>query len=392
MLFVTDAPDLFSSLQTGYNSQPPLQPPVVGSALSYGNDFDCFVLSLSPSTGELQSASYLGHGSSEEECNAILSVSLPAGSSPVPTSPPVDAILVLGMTLSPDFMWAPPDGTSFYQSPFKGPAQTSDVFVAALTADLRSYLGSTRIGGSRNDDAISLAVHPTRGLVAVGGWSNSFDFPTKGTRYPLKTSPGSLLPDAFITILDPSLHSILLSGLLGGPGEDTIASLTWLPDSTTTGSSNYLLSLAFGGSGAPGFPIPSTLPSFAKNVTAFSSPFAAASGNGNQESYSLVGLLRLSFSNGSLSIPDSSSLKTALFSDNGRVLSVRQVSGGTLAVSGTSGPPLFPPKALSPPFQASFGGDLDSFIALFDPALSQLLYFTSLGGTGTDFTFPTGTY
>jgi muconolactone delta-isomerase len=102
-----------------------------------------------------------------------------------------------------------------------------DAFVARLNSSLTQILQSTYLGGSRNDSAHTLAIHPKTGDVYVAGWTESLDFPeTFGGAQP---TYGRGYPDAFVTRLNKELTQILQSTYLGGSGEDLANALAIHP-------------------------------------------------------------------------------------------------------------------------------------------------------------------
>jgi hypothetical protein len=91
--------------------------------------------------------------------------------------------------------------------------------VSRLSPDLKNLIQSTYLGGSRDDYAYALAIHPTTGEVYVAGETNSPDFPgTSGGAQP--TFGGSF--DAFVVRLRPDLQTgaLLKATYLGGSGTD----------------------------------------------------------------------------------------------------------------------------------------------------------------------------
>jgi hypothetical protein len=84
-----------------------------------------------------------------------------------------------------------------------GGAQTShtfhDAFVARLSADLTSIIQSTYLGGSSNDWAEALAIHPRTGEVYVAGITYSTNFPN--TAGGAQASNGGGRSDGFVARL-----------------------------------------------------------------------------------------------------------------------------------------------------------------------------------------------
>jgi uncharacterized repeat protein (TIGR02543 family) len=105
-----------------------------------------------------------------------------------------------------------------------------DAFVARLSSDFTS-LQSTYLGGSGDDYATALAMHPTTGEVYVAGYTGSTDFPntTGGAQ---ASRSGSF--DVFVARLNPNLQTggILQSTYLGGSNMDFASAIAIHP---TTG-------------------------------------------------------------------------------------------------------------------------------------------------------------
>lgn len=126
-------------------------------------------------------------------------------------------VYVAGRTESVDF-----PNTAGGAQPSTG-GGTYDAFVARLNASLTTNLQSTHLGGSQEDFATALAIHPTTGEVYVAGPTGSPNFPnTAGGAQPSKRPNW----DAFVARLDPSLTSNPQSTYLGGSQTDYPSSLT----------------------------------------------------------------------------------------------------------------------------------------------------------------------
>jgi hypothetical protein len=104
-----------------------------------------------------------------------------------------------------------------------------DAFVARLNSSLTQILQATYLGGSFQDSAKALAIHPKTGEVYVAGetWSDDFPKTTGGAQ----ASSGGFR-DAFVARLNSSLTQILQATYLGGSGRDYAYALAIHP---TTG-------------------------------------------------------------------------------------------------------------------------------------------------------------
>ncbi len=94
---------------------------------------------------------------------------------------------------------------------------THDVLVARISADGKSIVAATFVGGSGEDHAEGIAIDPTTGRIVVTGGTSSADFPT--TSKPFATGAAS---DGTVFALDPSLgaSSLVYSIRVGGAGND----------------------------------------------------------------------------------------------------------------------------------------------------------------------------
>jgi hypothetical protein len=107
-----------------------------------------------------------------------------------------------------------------------------DAFIARLNSGLTQILQATYLGGSGEDRARALAIHPTTGDVYVAGGTRSTNFPgTSGGAQTINADNGTSL-DAFVARLNSSLTQILQATYLGGSSLDYAYALAIHP---TTG-------------------------------------------------------------------------------------------------------------------------------------------------------------
>lgn len=102
-----------------------------------------------------------------------------------------------------------------------------DVFLAGFTPDATGALVLfywTQLGGGADDEATTILVDDS-GLVYLGGYTTSSDFPRGGAA--LQADPGGAR-DAFITVLRPDLGAEALqwSQFYGGNNDDVITAMT----------------------------------------------------------------------------------------------------------------------------------------------------------------------
>jgi uncharacterized repeat protein (TIGR02543 family) len=235
----------------GYTDSPSLPGISGGAQQTYGGGgrYDGFVARLSPDlrAGAILQSTYLG-GNNEDMAYAIV------------IHPINGDVYVAGETWSNNF-----PGTS------GGARQTHnggvrDGFVVRLNSTLTSIIRSTYLGGSNDDLAFALAIHPTTGEVYVAGETYSTNFPnTSGGEQETYGGNG----DGFVVRLNQDLTQILQSTYLGGGCFDRVSNLVirptthdvyvvgWtastggrsdgyvakLTDDLTAGASSYILSI-----------------------------------------------------------------------------------------------------------------------------------------------------
>ncbi|MCC8998050.1 MAG: CSLREA domain-containing protein, partial [Candidatus Contendobacter sp.] len=102
-----------------------------------------------------------------------------------------------------------------------------DAFVARLSADLKTLVQATYLGGSGYDSGYFLATHPTTGDIYLGGDAESTDFP--GTTGGAQSSSGGGGGDAFVARLTADLQAgpTVSSIVLANSSPTAAASVTW---------------------------------------------------------------------------------------------------------------------------------------------------------------------
>ena len=176
-----------------------------------GGPSDAFLARLSPALTTLAQATYLGGGSYD----------LAFGLRIRPVS---GDVYVAGLTTSTNF-----PGTAGGAQPTHALDTGVDVFVARLNPALTALVQATYLGGSGDDSALALAVHPTSGDVFVAGRTYSTDFPaTAGGAQP---GSGGAPTDGFVARLNPALTALAQSTYLGGGSSDFVYALAIDPTS-----------------------------------------------------------------------------------------------------------------------------------------------------------------
>jgi hypothetical protein len=252
---------------------------------------------------------------------------------------PSGDVYVAGWTLSEDF----PSTTGGAQQNSGG---FYDAFVARLNPSLTQNLQSTYLGGSGQDEAMALAIHPSTGDVYVAGFTGSTDFPN--TAGGARAGYGGGFYDAFVARLNAALTSNLQSTYLGGSDDDRA----------------YALAIA--GSGdvyVAGYTASTNFPNI---------------GGGAQASNGGFGDAFVARLNASLTSNLQSTYLGGSQDDLAYALAIHP-STGEVYVAGRTYSPDFPNTAGGA--QASYGGNNDAFVARLNAALTQNPQSTYLGGS-----------
>ncbi|MEZ5401570.1 MAG: SBBP repeat-containing protein [Bryobacteraceae bacterium] len=166
--------------------------PVVNAFQAAPHSTDGFLTKFNLITREIVTSTYLGGASTE----AVRGIAIDGSGS----------VYVTGETLSPDFPTTP----GAYDPTIGGP---SDIFVSKFTGS--TLVWSTFIGGSAAETSHVIALGPG-GIVAIGGSSNSTDFPTVAAPQPALRG----FDDAVALRLNASGSALLDSTFLGGTLND----------------------------------------------------------------------------------------------------------------------------------------------------------------------------
>lgn len=247
-------------------------------------------------------------------------------------------IYATGYTSSANF----PVTTGVAQTAYKG-AGKSEAFVLKLNSGGAALGYATYLGGSGGDFGYGIAVD-SAGDAYVTGSTQSQDFPTA------KPLQGALAggSDAFVTKLDPKGATLLYSTYLGGSNADVGQAIAL--DSA-------------GEAFITGFTLSADLP--------FQNPLRTYSGGGD----AFVAKLNAT----------GSALVYSTYlggSSEDRGLGIAVDAAGDAFVVGSTQSANFPTTTGA--FQTSPGGGNDGFVAELNPAGTQWLYATLLGGSASD--------
>jgi uncharacterized protein (TIGR03437 family) len=320
-----------------------------GLVFTTGNSCgDAFITKLTSTGDHLYYSSYLG-GSNTEVGDAVA----------------VDAAgnaYVVGQTASNDF---PLRGAPVLQTFLRG---ATDAFVSQISADGRTLLYSTYLGGSGNDAAYGLVLDSAGNLI-IGGGTQSADLAVSSGAYgrSLQGVESGFL--AKITLSPNAVTPILYMTYLGG----VTASTSVFGVAADAAGNLY----ATGSTNSPGFPVTpgayQTTLSGAPSGTNFQTSLFAGDAFVAKLNPAAVGLAQLVYSTylgGS--------------SDEGGI-SILTDSSGRILVGGTTDSIDFPVTANA--FQCCGNGQPIGFIGRLDPSQTgkaQLLYSSFIGGSNGD--------
>jgi hypothetical protein len=181
------------------------------TTLVNNNDWTGFVSKISERGDRLLFSSFLG-GSFRSSVNAIAVDS--AGRA-----------FVAGSTCSSNF---PTTRSAVLQkAPGSDKIDACDGLVAWLNAEGSRLEYGTYLGGSHEDAATAIALAAGSGVIYVGGYTSSSDFPITGTAAQPKLSG---LSNGFLSAIDGRSGQLLYSTYLGGTGADWVTGIAVAPD------------------------------------------------------------------------------------------------------------------------------------------------------------------
>jgi hypothetical protein len=308
-----------------------------------GNTGSAFLFELSPDGSKLSYSTYLG-GSVDD---LALGLALSGSGNTV-------TVYIAGVTSSLDF----PIPTNLV--PLQSASGANDGFVAGLNpanagaSDLKfsTYLGP---GGGTGAGAKAVAVDASGNVYVTGATSDATFHVTTGAYQAACGSCGAAVLDAFVTVINPTTNNYVYSTFLGGAGADVgfgiavdSAGNAYVTGSTTTATSSN------------GFPAtPGALQTvYGTNTDAFVTKL-------NPTGTALV----------------YSTYLGGTGSDSTSGIAVDK--NGNAYVTGSTSSTNFPVASAT---QASLAGGsgTDAFVSEINPAGSQLVFSTYLGGTGTE--------
>jgi hypothetical protein len=300
-----------------------------GAQARAGGDWDVFVARLNKDLTQIIQSTYLG-GSGKE------------GVRDITIHPTTGEVYVAGRTTSYNF----PKTTGGAQGRNGG---NWDAFVTRLNSDLTQIIQSTYLGGSGEETASALAIHPTTGEVYVAGYTYSANFPKTAGGAHVSISGRS---DAFVARLNKELTRIIQSTYLGGSSSDSASALAIHPTTGEVYVAGYTYSANF----------PKTAGGAHVSISGNSDAFVARL---NKE---LTQIIQSTYLGGG-------------YQDYARALTIHPTTG-EVYVAGITYSDDFPKTDGGA--QERSGGLFDAFVARLNSDLTQILQSTYLGGRGTD--------
>jgi gliding motility-associated-like protein len=136
-------------------------------------------------------------------------------------------VILAGVTQSTDF---PVSANAFQRTPAL-PTPTAnnqnpfyqDGVLIKMTGDLNSVIFTSFLGGTGDDAAFVVAVHPLNGNIYVGGATASTDFPGNKTGVVNPTNQGNI--DGYVAVVSPDGSTLIRSSYFGRAGIDVIYGL-----------------------------------------------------------------------------------------------------------------------------------------------------------------------
>lgn len=306
-------------------------PGALGGAQNlYGGASDGFVTRFNDAlTSRLQS-SYVG-GSSADIVSSLA------------IAPASGEVFVAGWTSSTDL----PGALAGAQASVGG---SNDAFITRFNATLTARLQSTYAGGTSDDYALAIAIHPSSGEIYVAGYTDSTNVPgIFGGAQNVKS--GGI--DALVVRFNAALTTRLQATYLGGANSDVAYALAIHPASGevyVAGSTN-------------------------------TSDFPGIGGGAQSASNGLIDAFVTRF-NAALTARLQSTLLSGSSGDIAYAIAVHPLTGEVIVAGSTSSADL--PGTNGGARNAFGGGSTDAFASRLSASLTARLQSTYLGGSGAD--------
>ncbi len=299
---------------------------------SQAGEADAFVTRFNAALTTRLQSSYLG-GADQDNGHAVA------------IHPVSGEVYVAGVTFSTDF----PGTAGSAQATFGG--GVNDAFVTRFNSALTLRLQSTYLGGSANESARALSIHPSSGRVYVAGPTTSIDLP--GTAGGAQATNGGL-GDAFVTSFNSTLTVLSQSTYLGGSDFDSAQAIAIHPDSGDVYVAGTTSSTGFPGTigGAQGTYGGGSFDTFVTRLTA-----------------ALTTYVQSTYLGGALG-------------DTASALAIHPLSGDVYVAGMTIGTSF--PNTSGGAQSVHGGGSFDGYVARLNSALTAIHQATFLGGGDSD--------
>lgn len=379
----------FKNHEQGQSGQMSAQGLAPGSIQPYfgGGDKDAFIVKINPDGTDLVYISYIGGSGTDEGTGLIIDNE--------------GYTYITGGTNSPDF----PTENAFRNKISGG----YDAFVTKFDPNGKDIVFSTYLGGTSDDFGFALGIDDKKN-VFITGQTKSWDYPVVN-RYQL--SPFGGLGDAFVTKLTAEGNAIVYSNFIGGSAYEAGSAIT-------IDANGY--ACIIGQTESPNFPVIKPYQaqlkgSFDAFVTKFDPegkyPAAYSTYLGGKEWDDGKGII--THPDGRLTVvgdtkstdfptvspiqsslhglqdgfittlnPEGSNLTQSTFFGGSKVDSISGIAvdnKSNIFVIGTSDSSDIP---VASAYQSKIAGKSDVILAKFDPAISQIVYCTYLGGADID--------
>ena len=341
--------DVYVAGYTGFPAFDPGQatgfPGLAGGAQpALGGTWDAFVSRFSPDLTRLIQSTYLG-GTGYDAAYALA------------IHPVTGDVYVAGGTATASGF---PGVAGSAQPVFGGATNTfdGDGFVSRFSADLKTLIRSTYLGGTGDDSIWAMAIHPASGDVYVAGATSSAGSGLPGAATGARPANGGGT-DAFVSRLSADLTTVRRSSYLGAAGSDSARAIAIHP---VTGEV-YVA----GSTDAPAGTFP--------QVAAGAQP---AYGGGTSDAF----VSRFSADLGTL-------LRSTYLGQSGddaaTALAVHPASGELYVVGGTTASSAPFPGAATGAQKTYGGGFRDAFVSRLSADLAQVIGSSYLGAAEGDF-------
>jgi len=327
---------------------------------------DAFVAKFSPA-GTLLYLTYLG-GSGDDAATAV-------------AVDPSGNAYVVGLTTSSNFPTANPLQANYGGAGGKGFVRTGDGFVAKLNPTGNKLIYSTYLGGNQDDAAMAVAID-SQGDAYVAGVTVSMNFPISSNAYQTYYRGGGGEPinvfgypmwdsgDVFLAEVNPTGSQLIFATYYGGTSDDLALSIaldssnniyvggcTISPDLPTTAGA---LQRSFGGSEAQNTNVQLGDGFVAKfNSTGSTLAYATYFGGSGDDCVSSIAV-----------------------DSKGDVFMTGSTSSQFLKTTTDAFQPIYSGYTIKPTLIGQLYGD--AFVGELNPAGSELLYLSYLGGSNND--------